>query len=138
VLIIGIAWPMLLSVMQGAGLARKPQPRVKLPKGRKAAEKKLVDNTEGDKQLAEMNAALEAQMAGFVGPNLTNDPDESRAGMPAIKPLTAGPAVAAAAAKEDDEVDVKDYGGEFYPVVKGSHKEHKQELAPQTKEPAKK
>ncbi|HSV12693.1 MAG TPA: hypothetical protein VLI90_00425, partial [Tepidisphaeraceae bacterium] len=76
----------------------------------------------------EMNAALEAAMAGFIGVNVTNDPDESRAGMAAITPLAGGalpgdrPKTAA-----DEEVEVKEFGGEFYPVVRSVHKEHKNE-----------
>lgn len=124
-LMIGIAWPMTLRVMQGAGLARKPQPRVKLPKNRKTlAAKGPLDNSAGDKQLAELTAALEAEMAGFVGANLTTDPDESRVGMPAIKSL-AGASAAIDQKQGDNEVEVKDYGGIFYPVVRSTHKEPK-------------
>jgi len=126
-LVIGIAWPMTLNLMMGAGLARKPQPRAKLPKNRKAlAAKGPVDTSAGDKQLADLNAALEAEMSGFVGANITNDPDESRAGMPAIKPRTLSGVVDPTLPKpEDDEIEVKEFGGEFYPVVKAVHKEHK-------------
>jgi hypothetical protein len=127
-LIIGVAWPMTLSLLVGAGLARKPQPRVKLPKRKAATAAKAVkDTTEGDKKLAELNAALEAEMAGFVGgAAVTGDADESRAGV-VVKPLTAG-AMESATAKsgEDEDVEVKDYGGEFYPVVRSTHIEHKQ------------
>jgi hypothetical protein len=126
-LIIGVAWPMTLSLMVGAGLARNPQPRVKLPKRKTvAAAAKVKDTTEGDKKLAELNAALEAEMAGFVGgAAVTGDADESRAGV-VVKPLTAG-ALESATAKsgEDEDVEVKDYGGEFYPVVRSTHIEHK-------------
>jgi hypothetical protein len=126
-LIIGVAWPMALSLMVGAGLARKPQPRVKLPKRKAvAAGAKVKDTTEGDKKLAELNAALEAEMAGFVGgAAVSGDADDSGAGV-VVKPLTAGALESATAkAAEDDDVEVKDYGGEFYPVVRSTHIEHK-------------
>lgn len=129
-LIIGIAWPMTLHVMQGAGLARKPQPRVELPKNRKALAKAPVDHSAGDQQLAELNATLEAQMASFVGPSITNDPDESRAGMPAIKPFAGGAGSEAVQTNEDEEIEVKDYGGVFYPVVRSTHKEPKRSAEP--------
>jgi hypothetical protein len=126
-LVIGIAWPLALGVMQGAGLARKPQPRAKLTKRREtAAVKGPVDTSAGDKQLADLNATLEAEMAGFIGVTPTRDPDDSSAGAPAVKALPGGVGAASETKKpEDDEVEVKEFGGEFYPVVKSVHKEHR-------------
>jgi hypothetical protein len=121
-LIIGVAWPMAMQVMQGAGLAPVPQPKVKLPKNRKTVAKAAVDHSAGDQQLDELNTQMEEGLAAGAS--------SSKAGVAMaaveapVKVLNAGPeAITAAVTAAEKERMIREYGGEFYPVVKKVHKE---------------
>lgn len=123
VLMIGIAWPLTLGLMQGAGLARPPkQKKVKLSKHWPAPVQAVVDTAAGDKQLEDLNAELEQSLAGFMSGSppaeQKNDADPAP-----IKALTGTDGAGATSddKAEQDESD-REYGGEFYPVAKNGHK----------------
>jgi hypothetical protein len=122
-LIIGIAWPTLIHLLQGAGLARVPEPKakVKLPKSRPAVAKAAVDHSLGNQQLDELNTQLEQDLA--AGASASGGKAAAVVvGDAPVKALTAGPDGAAAAAAEKERL-IREYGGEFYPVVRTVHKE---------------
>ncbi len=117
-LVIGFAWPLMINLMQRGGMAPLPQPKAKLPKNRKmGADKRPVDHTAGDKQLDELNAALEAEVAGFA--STSTDPDDSSVPMPTVKTLAGADPMAPSTPATPEEI--VEYGGEFYPVVKAIH-----------------
>jgi hypothetical protein len=123
-LIIGIAWPLTLMLMQGAGLARAPQ--TKLPKQRQLSPtaKAPKDHSADDKRLADLNAQMDKALGGF-GSSATASEDSAVAGGPApVKALGGADAAPAAPPPTQEELERK-YGGEFYPVVKEIHKKKK-------------
>jgi hypothetical protein len=125
-LIIGVAWPMSIQLMQGAGLAPVAQPKAKLPKSRKAVAKVAVDHSAGDQQLDELNTQMEEGLA--AGASSSKAGVAVATGEAPVKVLSGTPeaATAAAAAAEKERL-IREYGGEFYPVVKKVHKESEDE-----------
>jgi hypothetical protein len=125
-LIIGVAWPMAIHLLQGAGLARPSQPNVKQPKRRPAAAtaKAAVDHSTGDRRLDEMNTQLEQDLAAGA----SSSGGKAAAAAPGDAPVKAlaGTPEAAAAAAEKERL-IREYGGEFYPVVRSVHKEGEDE-----------
>jgi hypothetical protein len=123
VLMIGLAWPLALGLMQGVGLARPTrQKKVKLPKNRPAPAQAAVDSSAGEKQLDDLNAELEKSLAGFASGSSPVDQTDD-AGPSPIKPLTGTDGAATATNKNAEEDDlIREYGGEFYPVAKKVHK----------------
>jgi hypothetical protein len=121
-LIIGIAWPLTIQVMQGTGLARPPQAKVKLPRNRRAPVKTAVDHSADNRRLDELNTELEQDLA--AGASSSAKTVASSPGDAPVKALTAGELAAAAAEKERL---IREYGGEFYPVVRSVHKESENE-----------
>lgn len=123
-LIIGIAWPLLLMLMQGTGIARprRVKPVRRAPAGT-AASAAPADTAAGDRQLAAMNDQLEASLAASASSHAA-DSVAPAAASPTVKPLApADPFCDAVAAAEAEAV--KEYGGEFYPVAKpGASKPH--------------
>jgi hypothetical protein len=103
------------------------QPKAKLPKSRKAVAKVAVDHSAGDQQLDELNTQMEEGLAAGA----SSSPKAGVAvavGEAPVKVLNAGPAAAtAAAAAAEKERLIREYGGEFYPVVKKVHKESEDE-----------
>jgi hypothetical protein len=125
-LIIGIAWPMTIQVLQGAGLAPVPQPKVKLPKSRPAKAKVVVDHSAGDRRLEEMNTQMEEELAANASSTGGGGAVAAATGAAPVKALTAGPEETAAATAERERL-IREYGGEFYPVVRSVHKESGEE-----------
>ncbi len=118
-LIVGIAWPLTISLMMGVGLAKPAKRfRAKLPAAGKTADKAAIDHSAGDKQLAELNAQLDKSLAGFgSSPQM---PHNAPAQQTPAKALGGGePTVAAPKPTEETP---KEYGGEFYPVARTTHK----------------
>ena len=66
-LIIGIAWPLALTVMQGAGLARAGSSGYKLPRNRNLSgrAKAPKDHSADDQKLVALNAQMDKALAGF-------------------------------------------------------------------------
>jgi len=120
-LIIGVAWPMTIQLLQGTGLSPVPQPKVKLPKSRPVkAKKAAVDHSAGDRRLDEMNTQMEQDLAAGASTGAGSAVTAATGEAP-VKALTGGPAETAAAAER--ERLIREYGGEFYPVVRSVHKE---------------
>jgi hypothetical protein len=119
-LIIGIAWPLTLMLMQGAGLARAPSPASKLPKQRNlsGAAKAPKDHSADDRKLAELNAQMDKALSGF-GASSASPVSEDSAAAAKISSPTVLPGVAAAPAAPPSKEEIsRQYGGVFYPVVK--------------------
>ena len=119
-LIIGIAWPMTIHMLQGTGMARPPQRKVKLPKSRPAKAKVVVDHSADNRRLDAMNTQLEQELAAGASAGGATTTTAAAAGEAPVKALTAGPEETAAAAER--ERLIREYGGEFYPVVRSVHK----------------
>jgi hypothetical protein len=121
-LMIGVAWPMTIHLMQGAGLAKLPEPKkAKLPKSKPAKAKAAVDHSAADARLDELNTQLEEDLAAGA---TAHGPAAAAATVEApVKALTASPAETAATAAAEQERLIREYGGEFYPVAKTAHKE---------------
>jgi hypothetical protein len=125
-LIIGIAWPLTLGLMQGAGLARAPSVGSRLPKNRNlsGSAKVVKDHSADDQKLAALNAQMDKALAGFGANSATSD--DSTVAITAApagpKPLSgpdAAPSATPAKTKEERELD---YGRQYYPVVRASQK----------------
>ncbi len=129
ILIIGIAWPLTLGLMQGAGLARAPSAGTVLPKNRNlsGAKKAPKDHSADDKKLAELNAQMDKALAGFGANTVTavskDSTEDAAAAAPAgpKKLPGAAPPAAATPAKTKEQREL-DYNREFYPIVRDGHK----------------
>ena len=120
-LIIGIAWPLALGLMQGAGLARAPAPSVKLPKQRNLSgtAKAPKDHFANDQELADLNAQMDKALAGYGASNASPVSEDSAAPAKLSSPkVLPGAAAAAPTAPPSKEEISRQYGGVFYPVVK--------------------
>ena len=119
-LIIGIAWPLTLMLMQGAGLARAPAPSVKLPKQRNLSgpAKAAKDHSADDQKLADLNAQMDKALAGYGASGASPVSEDSVAAAKLSSPKVLPGAAAAPAAPPSKEEISRQYGGVFYPVVK--------------------
>lgn len=119
-LIIGIAWPLALGLMQGAGLARAPSQTVKLPKQRNLSGKAKApkDHSADDQKLADLNAQMDKALAGYGASSASSISEDSRAPAKLSSPKVLPGAGAAPAAPPSKEEISRQYGGVFYPVVK--------------------
>lgn len=124
---IGLVWPVLVRLLVGAGFARTKKEAVydlDQFKGEKPKAGTAGLAPDG-KQLDDLNAAMEAKLAGFV----EDDEDaqtkaENEAAEAKIRALPSAPLEPVATGQEDK--DSVEYKGEFYPVVKpGSHHDPK-------------
>jgi hypothetical protein len=131
---LGIAWPLFMQILIGAGLAPKPEkkePKFDLSKykskGGSDSPKKAVKPgmTSGD--LAELDA-LNAKLEGSVGaglPGRSGAAPQSLASAEAIRKLD-GTADASGPVPEKPAEDPKNFAGEWYPVARpAKHDEQK-------------
>ena len=129
VLLLGLAWPATLALMQHAGLARKREIGVKLAANRDLNKPAgpQVDEAAVRAELDSLNADLETSLAGFGAGSVSATPAAAAEviGRP-IPALSTGVSAAidgAPKTPEQDDAD-KEYGGEFYPVVRtAGHKD---------------
>jgi hypothetical protein len=123
-LIIGIAWPLSIALMQGAGLTRPPQ-KTKSARSRSTTTGSATtpprDTSAGDRQLATLNDQLESSLAAGASDHASNETPSTPAPAPAVTPLGI-PEPASAAACPGQHDPTKEYGGEFYPVAKPAGK----------------
>jgi hypothetical protein len=133
VMLIGVVWPSVVSLMTGGGLGLTPVKKAqaeaeydldRFGKGEKKEPAKAVSAASNDQagdrameQLRQLDEELERRLAGGAvagggTPHAaagTADSDEP------VRKLDGGPLELASMSKEDE---LKQYGGEFYPVVK--------------------
>ncbi len=119
--VIGVVWPIIVRLLMGVGLARRPVKK-EYDLNRFKAQSKTgapsVNNFDTEnKQLDDLNASLEAKLAGFV-----DEDAETKAENAAVEAkVRALPTsrLEPLAGDEGDRSDAnREYTGEFYPVVK--------------------
>lgn len=123
VLLVGGVWPTIIALLTGAGLgrAKKEEDTYDLSrfKGKTAkTTAAAVDHTQGDQELAELNAKLEAGVVDMLTTSTTPDIDHDEEEAHAIRKLENRPMDATESALGKSSDDPKDYNGEFYPVVR--------------------
>jgi|GEM_PF-2146155 len=119
--VIGVIWPTIINLMIGAGLGRPKKEAdaydlSRFKSGSKAAPV-AKQASAADTRLAELNAKLEADVAGMImGSNLSTIEQEDEEEAQAIRQLETQRLEVEA--KERAIAESKEYKGEFYPVAK--------------------
>ncbi len=127
-LVIGGVWPSVVSLLTGGGLGLARVPRGpdydldRFGQGEPPEEPKGATTSVGEQDLQEvrrLDEELEKQLAGGTHPAAAPATEPVQASGQAVRELDAGPLEATEIPKEELE---KEYGGEFYPVVRSVHK----------------
>jgi hypothetical protein len=126
-LLIGGIWPSVVSLLTGGGLGlsrKRKEPDYDLDRfatGEKAEAPRAAPNvTHQDlDEVRRLDDELEKQLAGSAAPAAGAAVGTAPASEQGIRKLDGGPLEASQVQKEDLK---KEYGGEYYPVVKSTHK----------------
>jgi hypothetical protein len=141
-LVLGVAWPVVVWGMIGAGIVPKPTPKPKKIRQTKLKqqpeetfddgvirdEKKRANmTTEDQKKLDDVMAQLERNTAGMNAGRESDSVDEDAPANaptppPRVLTLNAGPLAQEVNAKPAEQDENKSYGGEWYPVARPTHK----------------
>lgn len=127
--LIGVIWPTIINLLTGAGFGRATKDvndydlsRFKSG-GQKAATATKNDTSAQDQRLADLNAKLEADVAGMImGSNISDVQREDEEEAQAIRQLETQRLEVEA--KAQAEKQAQEYKGEFYPVAKPGAKKH--------------
>jgi hypothetical protein len=133
-LLIGGVWPSVVSLLTGGGLGLEAQPKgpeydlSRFGKGQEAgkAPRAAPTATAGDMdELRRLEAELEQKLAAGGGAGAAGAEAGAAASAPGeVKKLTGGPVEEVKTQQEELE---KEYGGEYYPVVRSVHAKKKDE-----------
>jgi hypothetical protein len=135
VLIIGVAWPILLRLLVGAGFGRPPKPEDEYDLSRfgQGGDEAVAATAERDPAAEEADlAAVTAAYEARIGKGVDEDEEiesaiaeaQATSGAP-IRQLRTGSAAEEISAKQAQEDEDREYAGEFYPVARPAH--HKDE-----------
>jgi len=127
-IVIGVIWPTIASLLAGAGFGKqRPKEEYDLDRFKSEPEPVAAASPigQGNDQLAELNAKLEADVAGMMlGKTEIEQEDEEEEA--AIKQLQMQSMDAVETAAEKADREAREYKGEFYPVAKPVvHKDEK-------------